>query len=418
MTPEELRMRLAFLGFTEADRENLAEFAPILEKNADSFIGAFYRHLLSFEPTRRLLADPEVKESVMQSQRDYLLSLGGPTIDEDYVASRERIGLRHLEVGLRPAWYLGAYSQFLSLLIPMIFEAWRHSPARAEAVIASLQKLLSFDTQVAMEAYVARREEQLEFLNRELAATGRDLEGKLETRSQELRETTNRAQAAEELASIATIVAGLAHEIGTPMGVIQGHAELLESSVNDERGKQRLRTIRDQIERISNIIRSLLNMARSDHRELQPVDVRAVLERSLSFLTEEFRLRQIRVKRDLVDTASVFGDEEKLQQLFLNLLLNATDAMPEGGNLEIRAQGLSGDKLEVLISDDGHGMPPDVLARVFEPFYTTKPAGQGTGLGLVVAHGIVRDHGGTIEATSEVERGTQFRIVLPCLPSD
>ncbi len=187
--------------------------------------------------------------------------------------------------------------------------------------------------------------------------------------------------------------------------------------MSDERGRQRLQTI-EQIERISNIIRSLLNMARSDHRERQPVDVCAVLERSLSFLTEKFRLRQIRVKRDLVDAASVFGDEEKLQQLFLNLLLNAVDAMPEGGNLEIRAQRLSGDKLEVLISDDGHGMPPNVLARVFEPFYTTKPSGQGTGLGLVVAHGIVRDHGGTIEATSEVERGTQFRIVLPCLSGD
>ncbi|MEE9280594.1 MAG: protoglobin domain-containing protein [Myxococcota bacterium] len=417
MSPEELRLRLAFLGFTDADRANLSELAPILEKDADSFMGAFYRHLLSFEPTRRLLADPDVKERVIAKQRAYLLSLGTQEVDEAYVEERSGIGMAHLQVGLGPGWYLGAYALYMSLLIPVIFEAWKHSPARIEAIITSLQKILSLDAQLAMEAYIARREEQLEFLNRELAAASRDLEGRLETRSQELRETTDRARAAEELASVATIVAGLAHEIGTPMGVIQGHAELLESSVSDERGRQRLQTIREQIERISSIIRSLLNMARSEGRERQPVELAPIVDRSLSFLIEKFRLRGIRLKRDLAAGVTIFGDDEKLQQLLLNLLLNAADAMPQGGKLEISLSKLDSGQAEILITDEGHGMAPEVLDRVFEPFYTTKAAGQGTGLGLVVANGIVRDHGGSIEATSEVGRGTQFRIVLPGLES-
>jgi signal transduction histidine kinase len=416
--PQDLRQRLAFLDFTDADRANLAELGEVLEKHADSFISAFYRHLLSFEPTRRLLADPEVKDRVIAKQRDYLLSLGTPEIDETYLRNRRQIGMSHLQVGLGPGWYLGAYALYQSLLIPVIFETWRHNPARVEAIIISLQKLLSFDSQLAMEAYISQREEQLEFLNRELAAVGRDLEDRLETRSRELRETADRAQAAEELASIATIVAGLAHEIGTPMGVIQGHAELLESSVNDERAKQRLQTIRDQIDRITTIMRSLLNMARPDGRERQPVDVGALLEGSLNFLTEKFRVRQIRVSRDLADGMSVFADEEKLQQLFLNLFLNAADAMPEGGNLRVTLRALDPDSLEVLVIDDGHGIPSEVLQRMFEPFYTTKGAGQGTGLGLVVARGIVRDHGGTIGVASEPGEGAEFRVVLPRASSE
>jgi signal transduction histidine kinase len=416
--PQDLRQRLAFLDFTDADRANLAELGEVLEKHADSFISAFYRHLLSFEPTRRLLADPEVKDRVIAKQRDYLLSLGTPEIDETYLRNRRQIGMSHLQVGLGPGWYLGAYALYQSLLIPVIFETWRHNPARVEAIIISLQKLLSFDSQLAMEAYISQREEQLEFLNRELAAVGRDLEDRLQTRSRELRETADRAQAAEELASIATIVAGLAHEIGTPMGVIQGHAELLESSVNDERAKQRLQTIRDQIDRITTIMRSLLNMARPDGRERQPVDVGALLEGSLNFLTEKFRVRQIRVSRDLADGMSVFADEEKLQQLFLNLFLNAADAMPEGGNLRVTLRALDPDSLEVLVIDDGHGIPSEVLQRMFEPFYTTKGAGQGTGLGLVVARGIVRDHGGTIGVASEPGEGAEFRVVLPRASSE
>ena len=410
---DDLRQRLEFLGLGETDRANLAELGPLLEKNAESFIGPFYRHLLSFEPTRRLLADPEVKERLFAKQKQYLLSLGQPEIDESYVEARRKIGLTHLQVGLEPRWYLGAYSLCLNLLIPAIFEAWRHDPSRIEAIILSLQKLLSLDSQLAMEAYIATREEQLEFLNRELAAAGLDLEGRLESRSQELRETTHRARAAEEPASLATIVAGLAHEIGTPMGVIQGHAELLESSVSDERGRQRLQTIREQIERISDIIRTLLNMARAEERELQLVDLEAVLERSLSFLSERFRLRGIEVRRELHEARSILGDEEKLQQLFLNLFLNAVDAMAEGGILGVSVRELGDDRVEVRVSDDGHGMSAEVLGRVFEPFYTTKPGGQGTGLGLVVAHGIARDHGGTIEARSEEGHGAEFRVVLP-----
>jgi signal transduction histidine kinase len=405
--------QIAFLGLTAQDRDVLRELRPILEKNADGFVGAFYRHLLSFEPTRRMLSDPEVRDRLLDKQRGYLLSLGNPTLDEKYVQDRLEIGRAHVRVGLATRWYLGAYSLYLSLLGPMIREAYDREPERAERALSALTKLLLLDAQLAMEAYVATREEQLEHLNRELATAARKLEGEYQRRGTELRETTQRARAAEELASVATIVAGLAHEIGTPMGVIRGHAELLDSSVGDERGRWRLQTIREQIDRISSIMRTLLNIARPHTPESTLLDLRRVLDDTLAFLDERFKRRDIAVERRMVESAPLYGDGEKLQQLFLNLFLNAADAMPGGGTLSVELTRGDTGRLRVRVADTGAGMSPDALNRVFEPFYTSKPAGKGSGLGLTVAREIVHNHDGIIEVSSEVDRGTEFRIEFP-----
>ena len=144
-----------------------------------------------------------------------------------------------------------------------------------------------------------------------------------------------RARAAEELASIGTLVAGLAHEIGTPMGVIQGHARMLESSLSEEKDRWRLKTIQGQIGRIANIIQALLNMARPGKTARVPVALEPLLENTLSFLGEKFARRLIEVRRAFDPVPSVKGDTERLQQLFLNLFLNAADAMPDGGELSV-----------------------------------------------------------------------------------
>jgi two-component system sensor histidine kinase HydH len=216
---------------------------------------------------------------------------------------------------------------------------------------------------------------------------------------------------------VATLVAGLAHEIGTPMGVIQGHAELLESSVSDERGRWRLRIIREQIDRISRIIQALLNTARPRDPVRVPIRLAPILDNCLSFLAEKFRRRGVEVERDYAAAVSeISGDSEKLQQLFLNLLLNAVDAMPQGGRIVV-GLGPDGDKgLAVRIRDTGGGIPKEQQKRIFEPFYTTKEAGQGSGLGLVVAREIVAHHEGEIDVVSELGEGTEFRIRFPALP--
>jgi signal transduction histidine kinase len=412
----DLALRLAFLGLTEEDRLALRALRPVFERNADALVAAFYQHLQSFAPTRALLSRPGVTERLLEKQRAYLLSLTDDPSDPDHVAERVRIGVTHERVGLAPRWYLGAYALYYALLVPEICVAYSEDRLKAERALIALQRTLMLDAQLAMDAYIERDRRELELLNQRLAAEGMGLAREVEDQQVQLRKTTKRARAAEELASVATLVAGLAHEIGTPMGVIQGHADLLESAVTDPRERWRLQTIREQIDRISRIIQALLSSARPREMERVPMELTPLLESTLSFLAEKFRRRGITVETDLARVPTLLADNEKLQQLFLNLLLNAVDAMPKGGRLRVTTR-LQGERaVEICIADTGVGIEPQALDRIFEPFYTTKPAGQGSGLGLVVAHGIVLDHGGSIEATSAPGAGTEFRIVLPLLP--
>lgn len=410
---EELEDRLEFLGLGEADCRLLADLAPAVERHADRFVTAFYRHLLSFDETRRLLADPAVTQRLLRKQRAYLLSLFSPTLDDKYLEERIRIGAVHARVGLGPRYYLGAYALYFSLLAPVIAAHCGGDTERIQQTLTALVKVLLLDAELAMDSYIERHDEGLTHLNRELAAMSRSLSREVEVQEQELRETERRARAAEDLASIATLVAGLAHEIGTPMSVIRGHAEALEGAVQGERAQWRLRTILEQIDRISSIIRSLLNIARPREAVYLPLAPAEVLDTALAFLSERLKRRGIAVERHYAPVPTIEGDRDKLQQLFLNLFLNACDAMPEGGHLRVSIEPVGDDHIAIRVADDGVGIPPQDLENLFKPFFTTKPAGRGSGLGLVVAHGIVSDHRGRIEVESEPGRGTEFKIELP-----
>ena len=415
----ELEQRLTFLDLGRDDVALLEELGPVLERHADTFVAAFYRHLLSFAPTRELLGDPSIKERLFITQREYLLSLSKPSLDEAFLANRRQIGESHQRVGLKPCWYLGAYSLYFTLLAPIVRESFPGDPERAAETLVALQKLLSLDAQIAIDAYIVRREHDLEYLTHELESAGRRLDREYRDQTAELQRTIERAESAEQLASIGTLVAGLAHEIGTPMGVIQGHAKLLESTLQksgDNIGSSsawRLQTIREQISRISKIMQTLLNLARPSKAKRVLVDLEPIIEATLSFLGEKISGRDIRVARTLKPVPKVSGDPERLQQLFLNLFLNAADAMPNGGVLGIKLDHSEGAPVRVCITDTGVGIAASDLALVFDPFFTSKAAGEGNGLGLMVANNIVSHHDGKIEVTSAVGRGTEFCISLP-----
>jgi len=409
----DLELRLSYLDLGPSDLERLAALKPVFAEHADELVDAFYHRLLSFPPTRQLLSDPAVRVRLVSVQRDYLLSLADPIIDDAYIDQRRTIGETHERIGLEPRWYLGAYALYLSLLIPLVYEAHLHNPIEASRTISSLQKRLFLDSQIAMEAYIDHQQRQLQYFTDELAKDSQRLARNFEDQKHELQLTEDRARAAEELASVATLVAGLAHEIGTPMGVINGHASQLESAVSDEDAKWRLRTIQEQVTRISKIIQTLLNMARPGKAQQVPVSLKAVIETTLAFLTEKFSHRGIDAQSEVNSAPSVLGDPERLQQLFLNLFMNAVDAMPDGGELRVVLKSAADGKIKITVADDGQGIPERDLPRIFEPFFTSKEAGTGNGLGLMVANGIVKDHGGSMEVKSEQGRGTEFQILLP-----
>lgn len=231
---------------------------------------------------------------------------------------------------------------------------------------------------------------------------------------EEHREAERRARTAEELASVGTLTAGIAHDVGTPMGVILGYAEMLERSLEKPRNKERATIIAEQVRRVRDLIQTLLNLARPGQARRVPVDLESTLERSLAFFQEKLRRHRIEVARRYEAVPAVLGDPDRLQQVFLNLLVNAADAMPDGGGLGVELEAAGPGRVAVRVRDTGVGIAPEAVGRVFEAFYTTKERGKGTGLGLLVARGIVLDHGGSIHVASEPGKGTEFVVELPC----
>jgi PAS domain S-box-containing protein len=221
-------------------------------------------------------------------------------------------------------------------------------------------------------------------------------------------------QISEKMASIGLLAAGVAHEVNTPLTGISSFVQMLMQGAEPDDPKTKvLEKIERQTFRAAKIVNGLLNLARPAQVESGPMDITAVINDVLSLLEHQFRTSRIQVRKELSPSAPfVQGIEYKLQQVFLNLFLNARDAMPRGGWLTIVTRA-AGDAVAVEIGDTGSGIPPDHLSRIYDPFFTTKDIGKGTGLGLSITYGIVQEHGGTITCDSIVGQGTRFTLTLP-----
>jgi hypothetical protein len=221
-------------------------------------------------------------------------------------------------------------------------------------------------------------------------------------------------QISEKMASIGLLAAGVAHEVNTPLTGISSFTQmLLQGAEPDHPSTKVLEKIERQTFRAAKIVNGLLNLARPAHSDAGPIDVNAVVNDVLSLLEHQFRTGRIQVRKELAAPAPIVqGIEYKLQQVFLNLFLNARDAMPRGGWLTIATRA-DATTASVEIADTGSGIPPDQLSRIYDPFFTTKDIGKGTGLGLSITYGIVQEHEGTITCDSVVGQGTRFTLTLP-----
>ena len=224
-------------------------------------------------------------------------------------------------------------------------------------------------------------------------------------------------QISEKMASIGLLAAGVAHEVNTPLTGISSFTQMLLEGADPEDPRTRLlEKIERQTFRAAKIVNGLLTLARpasASSGDRGPIDLNVVVGDVLSLLEHQFALHRVKVRRDLYDGAIVVvGMEHKLQQVFLNLFLNAKDAMPRGGWLSI-ATRLEDDRVIVEVADTGSGIPSEYIARIYDPFFTTKAIGQGTGLGLSISYGIVREHDGAIDCDSTVGQGTRFTVAFP-----
>jgi PAS domain S-box-containing protein len=242
------------------------------------------------------------------------------------------------------------------------------------------------------------------------------LEQRVEERTRELRRAQAQIFQSEKLSAVGQLAAGIAHEIGTPLNVISGRAEYLLSELGDDPRAQSLKVIVGQIDRITGLMNQLLDFARERGDEMGPVSLENAVSALRPLLEGRLRKQNVLLRADLEHVPEVYGNVNRLQQVFLNLIMNAADAIREArravpGQIAIEGE-VRGDEVLVRVTDNGCGIPAASLPRIFDPFYTTKPSGQGTGLGLSVTFGLVQEMGGTIGVESEPGKGTTFTLHL------
>jgi PAS domain S-box-containing protein len=218
----------------------------------------------------------------------------------------------------------------------------------------------------------------------------------------------------EKLSSIGLLAAGVAHEVNTPLAGISSYAQMLLQQVPlDDPKRKLLEKIHNQTLRASGIINNLLNFSRTGDPQFREVDVNAVLDDTLQLLDPQLRNTSIEIIRHYGEhLPPAYGNAAKLQQVFMNMILNARDAMRGGGRLTIQTRAVD-TSLVVDFRDTGVGIAPEDIARIYDPFFTTKEVGQGTGLGLALCYGIIQEHGGRVFVESRLGEGTHFTIKLP-----
>ncbi len=262
--------------------------------------------------------------------------------------------------------------------------------------------------------YAEKQREVREELERRAVRIS-EMNRELERRLNEKKELEEQLRRADKLAALGQLVAGVAHEIKNPIGVVKTTVQVMEREfTGNEHVAEFTRVIKDECDRMNQRLSQFLGFARPAEPALADVDPREAVETTLEMLGKYLPERRVTVEKELeAGLPAARADDSQLRQVLLNLIINAVEAMPDGGELTIGANLNRDDPgyVTFVVGDTGAGIPEPDLARIFDPFYTTKPT--GTGLGLAVAHRIVDAHGGFIEVESGPGQGTTFRVSLP-----
>lgn len=401
-----------------ADRQKLEQSEANLKalfESTESIIGLFdtEAHLIEFNSaySRYVLASDGVELQKGMSVRDFLAR----DVVDDYLADHNRAlhgeklsipveydtpsGKIHFRSGLNPIIQNGKVTG-VSLFAEDVTELKEH------------QKKLEQYT-VDLEDLVRKRTKELELKNEELQLGNQQLEAAME----ELQSAQDRLVKSEKMASLGVLSAGVAHEINNPLNFIKNGAEALFLRVAEYDGydEEEMKTFADLIQggvaRMTKIIKSLSHFSREVKSMDEKFDLSSVIDNCLLILGNKI-INRIKVTKNMDDNCFVKGNEGRMHQALLNLLANAEQAIEDTGEINIDLRSL-GSLYELIIEDTGMGMSNEQLMKIGDPFFTTKPAGEGTGLGMFITYSIIEEHRGKIEVSSVLKKGTKVRIVMP-----
>lgn len=247
-----------------------------------------------------------------------------------------------------------------------------------------------------------------------LAESFNEMSRKMASDIEQLQKLNQQLIRTEKLAAMGTLSAGVAHEVNNPLAAISSLIQMMQAKQTlDERTQENLKLISSQIQRITQVTRDMMDFARARPAAKTEININDIIETSLRLASFDKAFQKLTLEKNLSkDELKTLADADQLQQVFLNLFLNARDAMPDGGKLFIETNK-NGKDIKIEIADSGFGIDEENIKKIFDPFFTTKPAGKGTGLGLAVCYGIITAHGGKIEVTKNEAAGTSFLINLP-----
>jgi two-component system NtrC family sensor kinase len=256
--------------------------------------------------------------------------------------------------------------------------------------------------------------EEVESEKKELEEWADKMEDKVKERTAELKKIHGQLFRSEKLASIGKLAAGVAHEINNPLtGVLTNASLLLEDLPDGDPKKEDVNVIVSETIRCREIVKRLLDFARQTKPQKKLTNINSLVDNIVLLVRNQTTFRNINIERKLEDSIpEIMADSDQIQQVIINFILNASDAMPNGGSLVIQSRVMDNKEyVELKFTDSGHGIPEENKNRIFDPFFTTKET--GTGLGLSISYGIIEQHGGLIHVESELGKGTTFIVQLP-----
>ncbi|MYE88029.1 hypothetical protein F4X33_03415, partial [Candidatus Poribacteria bacterium] len=375
---DDLQTRLSFLQFSQQDEEHLKALSEVFAPHIPDIVHSFYQHLQGFEATASLLTDELITARLLDAQRHYLERLTEGNYDQQYAAERSQIGHTHNRIGLAPKWYIGTYNLYIHLLIPLICQAYHDEPERAQNAILALMKVLMLDMQLAIDAYIERQQLEAQIIQ------------------------------SERFAAIGQLAARVAHELRNPLSSVELNLDLLADEVADgpemdvAEANDLLKSIHNEVERLANIVSEYLVFARLPRFEFEHESLNTIIQTFCDFIEPQLEQAQIMFSIELAaNLPFTLLDAEQIQCVLHNLLKNAIEAMPSGGEFSIRTS-VESSRIVLRISDTGVGIPSRDQKRIFDPFFTTRKG--GTGLGLSLVGEIIKHHQGTILCQSVVNQ--------------